>query len=205
MPLRIVAGLGNPGAEYARTPHNVGFQVVDQLAAQVSASWREESRFQGAVARARISGVDALLLKPLTYMNLSGESVARLMQYFGVGADGLLVVSDDADLPVGRLRVKPNGSAGGHRGLQSIIDHIGTNAFARVRVGIGRASRGGSLASYVLSRLAPDDEAVLQEAIGKAAEAAVSVLAHGVPATMNQFNGVGAPNEAPAQKDNERG
>lgn len=205
MPLPIVAGLGNPGSEYARTPHNVGFQVVDRLAAQASASWREESRFQGAVARVRVNGVDALLLKPLTYMNLSGESVARLMQYFGVGAGGLLVVSDDADLPVGRLRVKPNGSAGGHRGLQSIIDHIGTSAFARVRVGIGRASRGGNLANYVLSRLAPDDEAVLQEAIGKAAEAVASVLARGVPATMNQFNGVGAPNEAPAQKDNERG
>ena len=179
MSLKLVAGLGNPGAEYERTPHNVGFRVVNRVAELASATWRDESRFKGSVSRIRFQGADALLLKPLTYMNLSGEAVGKLAHYFGVKPADIVVVSDDADLPVGRLRIRPAGGSGGHRGLQSVIDVCGTNAFARVRVGIGRSAFGGSLADFVLGRPAPEEEEVLRRAESAAAEAVMCVLTRG--------------------------
>ena len=112
MSLKLVAGLGNPGAEYERTPHNVGFRVVNRVAELASASWRDEPKFKGSVARIRFQGAEALLLKPLTYMNLSGEAVGKLAHYFGVKPADFVVVSDDADLPVGRLRIRPGGGSG---------------------------------------------------------------------------------------------
>jgi PTH1 family peptidyl-tRNA hydrolase len=117
--MKLVAGLGNPGPEYAETPHNVGFRVVDLVAERSSAAWRAESKFMGGVARARLGGVESLLLKPSTYMNLSGESVGRTARYFGVKPEDVVVVSDDADLPAGRIRIRVRGGSGGHRGLQS--------------------------------------------------------------------------------------
>lgn len=192
MPMKLVTGLGNPGSEYARTPHNVGFRVVDAIAERLSAVWRDESKFSGAVARARWQGADLLLLKPATYMNLSGEAVGRLARYFNVAPAELTVVSDDADLPAGRLRVRAEGGSGGHRGLQSIIDCLGTRAFARVRVGIGRSAHGGSLADYVLGRLPPEEEEKLRLAEAAAAEAALCVVAHGADEAMNKFNAFGS-------------
>ena len=192
MPIKLVTGLGNPGTEYARTPHNVGFRVADRIAERCSATWRAESRFTGLVAKAKWNGMDILLLKPQTFRNLSGESVGRLARYYNVAPADLVVVSDDADLPVGRLRVRPEGGTGGHRGLQSITEVLGTKAFARVRVGIGRPSHGGELAAHVLGRLGPEEEEVLRRAEDAAAEAALCVLSRGVDEAMNTFNAEGA-------------
>lgn len=188
MRIRLIAGLGNPGAEYAATPHNVGFRVADAIAGECSASWRREAKFCGDVARAKSGGIDLMLLKPATFMNLSGDSVGKVMRYFGIDDADLTVVADDADLPVGRLRVRADGGSGGHRGLQSVMDAIGSRAFARVRIGVGRPERGGDLADYVLGRLPQGDEALLKKAEGKAAQAALCVATRGVDEAMNKFN-----------------
>ena len=200
MSVKIVTGLGNPGAEYARTPHNVGFRVVDQLAEKFSANWREESKFSASVAKVKCQGHDLLLVKPLTFMNLSGEAVGRLARYYNVPLQDLAVVSDDADLPVGRLRIRAEGGSGGHRGLQSVIDCCGGRAFARVRVGIGRSAHGGALADHVLGRLAPEDEENLRRAESAAAEAVLCVVSHGVAEAMNKFNAEGAMGAPAAER-----
>lgn len=192
MHLKLITGLGNPGPEYAPTPHNVGFRVADAIAAEASAAWRNESKFSGMVARARVGGGELLLLKPLTFMNLSGEAVGKLMRYFDIQASDLTVVSDDADLPVGRLRVRAEGGSGGHRGLQSIIGVLGGGGFARVRVGVGRPSGGEGLADYVLGRLGPEEEKLLRQSELLAAKAAICVATRGADEAMNRFNAEGA-------------
>lgn len=189
MRLKVIAGLGNPGAEYAATPHNAGFRVVDAIAAGAAAQWRAEAKFSGSVARAKAGAIDLMLLKPMTYMNLSGESVGRLLRYFGVAPADLAVVSDDADLPIGRLRVRADGGSGGHRGLQSIIEALGGGAFARVRVGVGRPEHAGEgLADYVLGRPGPEAEKALRAVEAEAAKAALCVVTRGVDEAMNKFN-----------------
>lgn len=189
MRLKVIAGLGNPGAEYAETPHNVGFRVVDAIAADSAAQWRSEAKFSGLLARAKAGALDLMLLKPTTYMNLSGESVGRLLRYFDVAPADLTVVSDDADLPIGRLRVRADGGSGGHRGLQSIIDALGGGAFARVRVGIGRPGHPGEgLVGYVLGRPEPEAEKALREVEAVAAKAALRVATRGVDEAMNAYN-----------------
>ncbi len=186
--MRIVAGLGNPGAEYAHTPHNVGFIVLDLLADRLNGTWRSERRFNALAARARVNGENLILAKPQTYMNSSGQSVASLLRYYnGVAAD-LVVVSDDADLPSGRLRVRPGGGAGGHRGLISIINHCGADSFPRVRIGIGRDKRGGNLRDHVLQRLPPEEDEALQRTLPVAVEAVLCLVAKGADETMNRFN-----------------
>ena len=200
MRLKVIAGLGNPGAEYAETPHNVGFRVVDAIAAGAAAPWRSEAKFAGMLARAKASGADILLLKPATYMNLSGNAVGRLMRYFNVPLSDLTVVSDDADLPVGRIRVRADGGSGGPRGLLSIMETMGGSAFARVRVGVGRPKHAGEgLADYVLGRMDPESETALRKAEASAAEAALCVATRGVDEAMNTFNPAGAV-VAPADK-----
>lgn len=200
MSVKIVTGLGNPGSEYARTPHNVGFRVVDRIAESNSAIWRDEAKFSASVAKVKSRGLDLILVKPLTYMNLSGEAVGRLARYYNVSLSDLTVISDDADLPVGRLRIRAEGGSGGHRGLQSIIDCCGGRAFARVRVGIGRSAHGGGLADHVLGRLAPEDEAVLQRAEAAAAEAVICVVTRGTAEAMNKFNAESATVAPPADR-----
>ncbi len=188
MAIKIITGLGNPGSEYVRTPHNVGFRVVDQLAESLSAGWRQENKFSAILAKVKVQGVDLFLLKPQTFMNLSGEAVSKVMRYYGAEPKDLTVISDDADLPIGRLRVRAEGGAGGHRGLISIIDCCGSKAFARVRLGIGHEAHGGSLASHVLGRLEPEEEAKLQRVEAVAAKAALCVVTRGVNEAMNKFN-----------------
>lgn len=201
--MKLVAGLGNPGPEYAETPHNVGFRVVDLVAERSSAAWRAESKFMGGVARARLGGVEALLLKPTTYMNLSGESVGRVARYFGVKPEDVMVVSDDADLPAGRIRIRVRGGSGGHKGLQSIIDCLGTDGFVRIRVGIGRSAFGGPLVDYVLGRPSPEDEESLRLAMPVAADAVLCAVSRGPVEAMNKFNGAPAE-EATAPKQEQQ-
>jgi PTH1 family peptidyl-tRNA hydrolase len=167
IPEVIIVGLGNPGPKYVKTRHNVGFDVIDYLAQQVGA--RLETRDHWAVFTvATIEEVGAVLAKPMTFMNLSGQAVASLSRQFGIPPDDILVVADDVDLPVGKVRMKPKGGPGGHNGHRSIIDALGTQEYPRIRIGIGKG--GGSTADHVLDRFTLDERIAIDEAIEIAAE-----------------------------------
>ncbi len=180
--IRLIVGLGNPGREYRDTRHNVGFMVVDRLAARARTTFRTEKSWQAEVAQA--SGL--LLCKPLTYMNLSGQSVRPLSQFYKLAAAQLLVVLDDMALPLGKLRLRADGSAGGHKGLQSVITHFGTPAIPRLRIGIGVAP--GEAIGHVLGRFALEEKAALEQSLDLAVEAVDCLLERGLGAAMNAFN-----------------
>ena len=181
---RLVVGLGNPGAVYAGTRHNVGFLVVDELARLLQARVnRRECRALTGEAGTEASRV--ILAKPQTYMNNSGEAVRELVRKYAVGLADLLVVFDDMDLPLGRLRLRPAGGAGGHRGMMSVIAALGTEAFPRLRVGIGR---GPDAVDHVLSRFSPAEARVVREVIAAAAAAARVFLTEGIDQAMNTYN-----------------
>ena len=150
--MKMIAGLGNPGKAYVNTPHNVGFDVVDLLAERAEAGWKNSSGFRARVARVACADGPLLLVKPQTFMNLSGTSVAPLLRYYGGLPTDLTVILDDADLPLGTLRIRASGGSGGHRGLASIIEALGTEGFPRVRLGVGRNAH-GDLVGHVLGRL----------------------------------------------------
>ncbi len=181
----LVVGLGNPGRRYRGTRHNVGWEVVDLL----STRWRipfcgEEE--EALVGRGEAAGGAVLLAKPLTYMNRSGEAVEGLVRRYGLRPQEVLVIYDDVDLPVGTIRVRPRGSSGGHRGMASVIEALGTEEVPRVRIGIGRPT--GDAADYVLSRFAPEERPRIREAIERAADAVEVVLREGIQRAMERFN-----------------
>jgi len=180
---RLIVGLGNPGRDYADTRHNAGFMVLDRLAAGAKASFRMEKKWQAEVA----SLGDVWLCKPQTYMNLSGESVGALGHFYKIEPAKVLVIFDDMALPLGRLRLRESGSAGGHNGLTSIIEHLGTQAIPRLRVGIGAANP-GSAVGHVLGKFAPSERTALDEALTRATEAVQFAQQQGFPAAMNKFN-----------------
>jgi PTH1 family peptidyl-tRNA hydrolase len=183
-----VVGLGNPGERYRRTRHNLGYMVVDALAARSGAGkGREEA--DAWVADARVGGQDVLLVKPLTFMNRSGVAVDGLLASRGVFPGDVVAVVDDAALELGELRVRERGSHGGHNGLRSLIDVMGTEDFARVRVGIRRGELPDDLAEYVLSEFPEEDVLVVQEIVGLAADAVECLLRDGAAPAMNRFNG----------------
>lgn len=184
--MHIVVGLGNPGPKYARNRHNVGFMVVDRLASTAGVELR--NAYQGRAAKARLAGRDVLLLEPLTYMNRSGESVRAAMHFYKVPLESVIVVHDELDLPFGTLRLKRGGGAAGHNGLRSIIQHCGGPDFVRVRIGIGKPPR-GTTESWVLGDFDPDESARLEDVLQHAARAVEAVVADGVSAAMNTFNG----------------
>lgn len=195
----LVAGLGNPGAEYAQTRHNIGFMVVECLARRWGCGWEESRRLRARLARARFGEQQGWLCEPLTYMNLSGEAVGAALDYYQVPLTRLLVIVDDADLPLGVLRLRPEGSSGGHHGLESIQSRVGSTAFARLRVGIGRqAGQPRELASHVLSRFGAEEKIVADKAVERAASQVECWLSEGVQAAMNQFNG---PVERPTSQE----
>lgn len=186
-PVRLVVGLGNPGPRYADTRHNAGFMVVDRLAASLGAAWREEP-FPGMLARARWAGRDVYLLKPLTFMNLSGRAVVHAARRLHLGPGEIVVVYDDLDLPAGGLRVRRRGSAGGHRGVASVIGELGTEEFGRVRVGIGRPPAGVTPAEYVLQPFAREERGLLDAALDRACQAVLTLLAEGYEVAMRRYN-----------------
>ena len=189
--MKIVAGLGNPGREYERTPHNAGFRAVDALCASLGGSWKAEPKWKALAARVSDPAAgQLLLLKPQTFMNLSGESLAPAMAFYKVPPADLVVVLDDVNLEPGRVRVRPSGSAGGHNGLKSVAQHLGTQAFARVRIGVGMGHvPGRDLVSRVLGRIEPEDEAAVEAGVKLAAEAALCTAARGAEFAMNKYNG----------------
>src|SRR5688572_9748006 len=198
--MRLIVGLGNPGAKYRDTPHNAGFWVCERLA-QRHALGPESTRFQALVQRGRIRGHEVALLRPQTFMNLSGQSVAEALRYLPVD-DSLLVVFDDMDLPAGRLRIRMGGGHGGHNGMRSIIECIGREDFPRVRIGVGRPRAGGTAsrvtAGHLLSKLPEAERARFSEATDRAADAVELLLERGVQAAMNTFNALPGFDEKPA-------
>ena len=191
---RLVAGLGNPGREYDRTRHNVGFLVIDELAARSGVRLEENRSWKTRHARTTDG---KHLVQPLTFMNLSGEAVAGVARYFKIPAAEVLVVSDDAALPLGRLRLRPGGSDGGHNGLRSVIEHLDTSDFPRLRIGVGGAT-GSEMVSHVLGRFSAEEESAMQTAIRRAADAVETACAHGLERAMNEFNRPDDPGAAPA-------
>ena len=185
--MKVVVGLGNPGAQYANTPHSVGFEVVDRIAAGCGASWEEKRQFRCLMAKVAFAGQQALLVKPQTFMNLSGESVAPVVKYHNATAADLVVVQDDIDLAVGRLRIRKAGSCGGHNGIRSIIERLGTQAFVRIKIGVGKDR--ANVVGHVLGKFDPDTRKVMDAVVAEAAKAAEAVLSKGPDAAMNAYNG----------------
>ncbi|MCO5044877.1 MAG: aminoacyl-tRNA hydrolase [Kiritimatiellae bacterium] len=186
--MKVVIGLGNPGPEYARTRHNVGFDVVDHLARKMDAEFRMSSRFPAELAEGTLEGERVLLVKPQTFMNRSGEAAGPLLRKKGVSPADVFVIVDDVDLPVGRLRLRKDGSAGGHNGLKSLIEHFGTDQFPRVRIGIGRQADRDTV-QHVLGRFSPDEALVMEGTMQRAAEAVAAALRSGMDRAMTEFNG----------------
>jgi PTH1 family peptidyl-tRNA hydrolase len=186
--LYLIAGLGNPGREYALTRHNAGFMVLERLAQRWRADWTSAKKFKARLARAERGQRQVLLCEPQTYMNASGEAVGALAAYYQV--QRMIVVVDDADLPLGELRLRPQGSSGGHHGLESMIQHLGSGGFPRLRVGIGRepgAAR--EITDYVLSRFAPAEAELLEKVLTRAADQLECWLQDGIGKAMSLFNG----------------
>jgi PTH1 family peptidyl-tRNA hydrolase len=182
--VKAIVGLGNPGAEYEGTRHNVGFEVVDELARRWKArlkSWRS------LAAVARVADRDVVLVEPLTFMNASGGAAAAVTSFYRIEPRDVLVVVDEAQLPLGRIRLRPSGSAGGHNGLKSVIEHLGSD-FPRLRIGVERGDRSMDLSDRVLSRFAPAERDVIRRAITRAADAAETFLDEGIIVAMNRYN-----------------
>jgi peptidyl-tRNA hydrolase, PTH1 family len=191
-PIRLIVGLGNPGPKYAHTRHNIGFDLVDRLAQRWRISLSEQRRFQGDCGEGMAAGQKLYLLKPNTFMNKSGQSVRALLDWYKLSPQQVLVIYDDMDLPIGKLRLRLNGSAGGHNGMKSLIAHLGTPEFPRLRVGIGRSPDSGiaqETISHVLGRFAPQEQRLLGEVLDMAADAVELALRQGVEKSMSLYNG----------------
>ncbi|HVK59496.1 MAG TPA: aminoacyl-tRNA hydrolase [Candidatus Kapabacteria bacterium] len=190
----LVAGLGNPGAEYARTRHNAGFMAVECFGSKFGANWKNEAKFQSRVARIEARGRKVILCEPQTFMNASGEAIAPLAAYYKVPQERILVVVDDADLPFGQIRLRAEGSSGGHHGLDSIEHHLSTRQFARLRVGIGRTDRGlREITGHVLGKFSADEAELLEKVLERTAGQIECYLTDGVQKAMSQFNGAVLP------------
>ena len=188
--MKLIVGLGNPGREYGQHRHNMGFRCVNYFARKHNLEFsKRQSRSQ--IARGRVAGEDIILAKPQTFMNLSGRAVAPLVQQLMIPLNDLVVIYDDLDLPLGRIRMRERGSAGGHRGIQSIIDSLNSEDFPRIRVGLGRPPEVRSedeVAAYVLSEFTSDEQPSVTEAVARVAEALEVLLSGGIADAMNRFN-----------------
>jgi PTH1 family peptidyl-tRNA hydrolase len=180
--IRLVAGLGNPGREYQHTRHNIGFMVLDRLAADAHLPWEFTAKWSAGWAKS-----DAILMKPATFMNRSGEAVAAIANFYKIAAEEILIVLDDFALPLGRLRLRTQGSSGGHNGLESILEHFGTVSVPRLRIGIGAAPVEGAT-DYVLGRFFEEEQPLLDTTVRRATEAVKCAIDKGLIAAMNLFN-----------------
>ena len=188
----IVAGLGNPGLEYEHTRHNAGFLAVEELAKQCGGVKLNQMKFQSNCCEAMLGKVRCLLMQPTTYMNLSGDAIAAAANFYKIPPEQVLVIYDDISLPPGKLRLRRKGSAGGHNGIKSIIAQLGTEEFPRIRVGVGaKPNPQYDLADWVLSNFTGPEDKLITEAAARAADAALEIIARGVPAAANDYNGAG--------------
>ena len=185
--MKIFVGLGNPGAEYSKTKHNVGFMLADKLFQELGAeNWK--NNFNAQIAESFFEGEKILIVKPQTFMNLSGEAVAPVINFYKVPAENLIVAHDDMDLPVGKIRLRMKGSGGGHHGVESVIKNIGTENFSRVRIGIGRPPQNWSVNSHVLSPFSEDDAKIISATIDDLIPAIFCIFREGTDIAMNKFN-----------------
>ncbi len=193
----LIVGLGNPGAEYAGTRHNAGFMVVERLAGRWRAKWALDDKFMSRLAKVEREGRRLMLGRPQTYMNQSGEAVGKLTKYFRIPLERLLAVVDDADLPLGEIRLRRQGSSGGHRGLKSIEQQLGSREYARLRVGIGRAPGAArEITDHVLGRFTAEESALLKKVLDRAADQIECWIKDGIAKAMSQFNGAAQDSES---------
>lgn len=186
--MKMIIGLGNPGKQYEDTRHNIGFKVIDQLAESLSAP-PMQSKFNGMFSTVHTSNGKVLLVKPLTFMNLSGQCVIPLMNYFNVNVEDILVLYDDLDIAPGKIRLRQKGSAGGHNGMKSIISHLGTQDFKRIRIGVGRPTNRMSISDYVLSNFSKEELPIMKEVTMKVSDACEDWLRDPFLEVMNKYNG----------------
>jgi PTH1 family peptidyl-tRNA hydrolase len=185
--MKLVVGLGNPGRKYEGTRHNVGFEILDLLARRHGAGWEAGPRgIEALVSRWRAG--DTVFAKPLTFMNLGGAAVVALLQFYKIDPVDMLVVVDDVNIDLGRLRARPEGSAGGHNGLKSVIGSLGSQAFARLRVGVGRGDDRRDLADHVLAKFEAEERAIVAETVDRSADAVELFVAEGIGVVMNRYN-----------------
>ena len=183
----LIAGLGNPTREYEKTRHNVGFEAIDILADKAGTTVTEK-KHKALYGKGYIGGQKVILAKPQTYMNLSGESIREIADFYKIEPENIIILCDDINLSEGQLRIRLKGSAGGHNGLKNIISHLGTQEFPRIRIGVGEKPRGMDLAAYVLGRFPKEQQAVMEEAYRDAADAACMMIEEGADAAMNHYN-----------------
>ena len=183
----LIAGLGNPTRDYEKTRHNVGFEAIDILADKAGTTVTEK-KHKALYGKGYIGGQKVILAKPQTYMNLSGESIREIADFYKIEPENIIILCDDINLSEGQLRIRLKGSAGGHNGLKNIISHLGTQEFPRIRIGVGEKPRGMDLADYVLGRFPKEQQAVMEEAYRDAAEAACMMIEDGADAAMNHYN-----------------
>lgn len=184
--MKLIVGLGNPGAEYEKSRHNTGFMVMDAIAKELQVEINT-SKHKGLVTKTKYKGEDVILLKPQTYMNLSGESVRQCMDFYKIAKEDLLVIYDDLDMPTGKLRLRTSGSAGGHNGIKSIIQHLGGQDFKRIRVGIDRHPR-IKVVDYVLGKFSKEEQSAMESGIVLAKEAALLFVEKDFTTAMNKYN-----------------
>ncbi len=188
--MKIIAGLGNPGSRYEATRHNAGFHVVDSIARELNLSWKN-SQFQASVAQGTFENETILLVKPLTFMNDSGVAIGKIVRYYKISLQQLLIIFDDLDLPAGKVRVREKGSAAGHHGMESIIAHLSSQEFPRIKVGIGRPANGKiEVIDFVLGAPKGDDSIILQEGESLAAQAALLWARSDITSAMNTVNAI---------------
>ena len=185
--MKIIAGLGNPGARYEGTPHNIGFEAVDAIASEAGAVWENKKAFKCLMARCGFGGCQVLLVKPQTFMNLSGDSIAPVVRYHNAALSDLIVIHDDIDLPVGRMRIRKGGSGGGHNGIRSIAERLGSCDFLRIKLGVGKDK--SNVVAHVLGRFAPEVRGTMDRVVAASVGAAAKLLADGAGSAMNEFNG----------------
>ncbi len=185
--MKLIVGLGNPGEAYARNRHNVGFMCLDHIAKRHTLAF-DKRLLRAQIARGKIAGSEVMLVKPRTYMNLSGQAVSSLVRKFGIPPGDLVVICDDLDLPLGKTRLRPSGGSGGHKGVESIISSLASQDFPRIRVGIGCSEEEGDTIDYVLSNFPLEERGVIEGAIAKVADLIHCFIAEGIEAAMNEFN-----------------
>ena len=184
--MKVIAGLGNPGVKYASTPHNIGFEAVDAMASLIGAEWQEKRQFRCFWAKGVMNGVHVLLVKPQTFMNLSGVCVSSVIRYSNCATSDLIVIHDDIDLALGRLRVRSSGSSGGHNGIRNIIEQCASADFVRVKLGVGKDK--SDVVSHVLGKFSPSARAIADKLVAVCPKVVSSILANGPQSAMNEFN-----------------